>query len=201
MWLNYKQYEHANLIDEIMLALQDDLKNYIASNQLIHFEAKEKERAKLGMRKHQAKDWYIVPIIRAREITEWAASLPKTTALAVDLPGIVNITLNCFAPQAGAPWHSDYDYDMRNDLTEDAKCFAILLGVKIPSADIELGGFQLGEEKQILTTNCKLAFDGGIPHMSWNNTDSWRYSANIDIEQRYWDVSAVNANTSLDSNS
>jgi hypothetical protein len=189
MWLDYKSYKHWELITPILAALQLDLEDYLKTGKDTHRIAVEEERKKLGMNQNEAKDWYIIPVVRSRQITEWASDLPRTCKLAERLPGVVNLTLSFFAPGVGAPPHSDYDYDMREDITNKSKCYAILLGVKIPSNIIELGGFQLGNEKILLETNCIMAFDGGVMHTSWNHTDQWRYSSNIDIDESFWELS------------
>ena len=41
----------------------------------------------------------------------------------------------------------------------------------------------------LLETNCIMAFDGSIVHTSWNHTDQWRYSSNIDIDESFWELS------------
>jgi hypothetical protein len=189
MWLDYRQYKHHNLLPDLLTALQLDLEDYLKTDKRTHEIAVEREREKLGMGPEEAKDWYIIPVIRARKITEWAEDLPRTLRLAKELPGVVNLTLNCFSPGVGAPPHSDYDYDMREDITKKSKCFAILLGVKIPSSTLELGGFELAGKQETLKTNCVLAFDGSVVHRSWNYTDQWRYTSNIDLDEQFWNLS------------
>ena len=44
------------------------------------------------------------------------------------------------------------------------------------------------EEKVVLRTNDILSFDGNIIHGSWNYTDQWRYTINMDITEEYWNV-------------
>jgi hypothetical protein len=132
--------------------------------------------------------WYAVPNIRAGKKTEWSNKLPKLTNIALSLPGIVNFSLNAIAPGGQVPEHSDYSYDMRKDLSGVDKVFVIIMGVNIPSTDILQCGFKLGDETILLKTNDIIAFDGGIPHSSWNYTDKWRYTINMDIKEEYWNV-------------
>lgn len=188
MWLDYRQYKHWELIDPMLEALQLDLEDYLVSGKRTHEIAVAEERKKLGMSSEEAKDWYIIPVYRAGKLTEWADDLPRIKQLAISAPGLINLTLNCFSPGTGAPIHNDYEYDLRKDLTPIKKCYSILLGVKVPSTDINLNGFQLGNEKKLLTTGSILSFDGGVDHFSWNHTNQWRYSSNIDLEEKWWNL-------------
>jgi hypothetical protein len=190
MWIDYKKYTHYNLVENLLPIMKEDLKNYLSLNKTTHIEAREIERIRLNMEVNEAENWYMLPVIRNRKVTEWAHELPHTTSLATEIPGLVNITLNFFAPGSGAPAHSDYDYDMREDITNNSKCYAILLGVKVPSNDIELNGFRLGSESIVIRENDIFGFDGGIEHQSWNNTECWRYTCNMDIDQTFWNLSA-----------
>jgi hypothetical protein len=189
MWLDYKQYKHWELIDPILSALQLDLEDYLQSGKITHEIAVAKEREKLGMSPEEAKDWFIIPVYRAGNLTEWSDTLPRVKKLSTTAPGLINLTLNCFSPGTGAPIHNDYNYDLRPDLAPVQKCYSLLLGVKVPSNDIELNGFQVGDEKKLLTTGSIIAFDGGVDHLSWNHTTQWRYSANIDFEKIWWTLS------------
>lgn len=198
MFLDYKQYQHYKLVEELLPMLQADLEAYLATGRDTHVKAKEAERIKLGMDENAARGWYMLPIMRARKLTEWAYEVPNAAALALTMPGIINLTINCFEPGHGAALHSDYDYDMRNDITKSARCYAVLFGVKIPSNDIRLNGFLLGNEERVIQQDAIFAFDGGVPHKSWNNTDQHRYTANLDLDRSFW---AVIEDTNLDSNS
>ena len=198
MFLDYRQYQHYKLVEELLPILQADLEAYLATGRDTHIKAKEAERIKLGMDETAAQGWYMLPIVRAKKLTEWAYEVPKSAELAMKIPGITNLTINCFEPGHGAALHSDYDYDMRDDITESARCYAVLFGVKVPSNDIKLNGFLLGDEEKVIQQDSIFAFDGSVLHKSWNNTDQHRYTANLDLDRDFW---AVIDATSLDSNS
>jgi hypothetical protein len=190
MWIDYKKYTHYQLVENLLPIMKEDLDNYLSLNKTTHVDAREAERIRLNMGANEAANWYMLPVIRNRISTEWAYELPKTSSLAKEIPGLVNITLNFFAPGYGAPAHSDYDYDMREDITNNSKCYAILLGVRVPSNDIKLNGFRLGSELIAIKEDDIFGFDGGIEHESWNNTLCWRYTCNIDIDQTFWKLKA-----------
>ncbi len=130
--------------------------------------------------------WYAVPNLRAGKETEWSSTLPQLTDIAKSLPGVVNFSLNAIAPGGKAPTHSDYSYDMRKDLSHVDRCYVALLAVDIPSTDIEVCGFHLAEDRILLKTGDIITFDGATPHGSWNYSDKWRYTINIDLKEEYW---------------
>lgn len=196
MFLDYTKYKHYQLVEQLLPVLKLDLEKYLETNRDTHIKAKEVERIKLGMNENAAKGWYMLPIVRARKLTEWAYEVPNAAEFAMKIPGIINLTINCFEPGHGAALHSDYDYDMRDDLTENSKCYAILYGIKVPSNDIELNGFLLGDEEVPILQDSIFGFDGAVPHKSWNNTAFRRYTANMDLDRNCW---AVIADTNLDS--
>lgn len=198
MFLDYKQYTHYQLIEQLLPLLQKDLETYLASGKETHICAKETERIKLGMDENAARGWYMIPVIRAGRLTEWAYEVPNVAKLAITLPGIINLTINCFQPGYGAAMHSDYDYDMRDSITNSSKCYAVLFGIKVPSNDIRLNGFLLGNDERVIQQDSIFAFDGSIPHKSWNNTSQSRYTSNMDLDSSFWTVKDA---TSLSSNS
>jgi hypothetical protein len=78
---------------------------------------------------------------------------------------------------------------MREDLSKTKRAYVILLCVDIPETDdISTCGFELGGEKVLLKTNDIVSFDGNIIHGSWNYTNKWRYTINMDITEEYWNV-------------
>ena len=62
------------------------------------------------------------------------------------------------------------------------------MGVNIPDVSLDACRFQLGDSKIKLGTNDIIAFDGGIIHGSWNFTNQWRYTINMDINQQAWNL-------------
>jgi len=191
MLLNYKQYRHYNLIDNILLVVQEELKEYLKYK-------KQSDMASLDWFENQyghqlpmrdiLKLWWTVPSIRAGNYTEWSLLMPNMSNAAYDLPGIVNFSLNCISPGGMIPVHSDYTYDMREDLSNIKKAFAIIVAVDIPAGSLDECGFELNGNKIYLKTDDIIAFDGKFPHGSWNYTSQWRYTLNMDIEESYWNV-------------
>ena len=189
MWLDYKQYQHWELIDQILVLTQKELKSFLVDKTPYDMASYKWIEKQYGVPMGpKVWNWYAVPNIRASQETEWSYVLPQLTAAAKSLPGVVNFTLNAIAPGGEAPFHSDYDYDMRKDLSKADKVFVILLGIDVAEVPIEKCGFQLGDEKIKFGTNDIIAFDGGITHGSWNFTDQWRYTINMDIKQEYWNL-------------
>lgn len=189
MFLDYKNYKHWPLIDEILILAQQELDVFLSNHspyEMADYKWFEKQYGHpMGPK---VWNWYAVPNLRAGQETEWSNLLPLLTHKAKCLPGIVNFSLNAIAPGGEAPFHSDYDYDMRTDLSKSNKVYVILMGVNIPDVSLDACGFQLGDSKIKLGTNDIIAFDGGIIHGSWNFTNQWRYTINMDINQQVWNL-------------
>ena len=187
MWMDYTKYKHYQLIEELFDIANMDKDSYMATGRTIHETARLNELRKLGMKEHRADKWFILPVLRNGEVTEYANELPNVLEKVRQIPGVVNCTMNIYVPGGEAPIHSDYKYDMREDIVDSKKCFAILLCLHVPSTDIEQCGFELGGIQISHKSGDIIAFDGAIPHRSWNFTDDYRFTVNIDIEQDYWD--------------
>lgn len=191
MKLNYKQYQHYNLIDNIVEVAQQELKDFLQHSSPTEFADLKWFEKQYGHKlplQDIMKLWYAVPNLRAGTETEWSNQLPKLTEAAKSLPGIVNFSLNAISPGGQVPIHSDYSYDMRKDLSGVDKVYAIVIGVDIPSTNIKECGFRIGDETFLLKTGDIIAFDGQEPHGGWNYTDKWRYTINMDIKEEYWNV-------------
>lgn len=189
MWFDYKQYAHWQLVDKILLLAQQELEEFLTTKQPTDMSDYKWFEEQYGHELDPViRKWYAVPTVRGSKSTPWGHLVPKLTEASLALPGIVNFTLNAIAPGGVAPFHTDYNYDMRDDLSKTPKAYVILLGVKVPEANIDTCGFQLAEEKVMLRTNDILSFDGNVIHGSWNYTDQWRYTVNMDIKEEYWNV-------------
>ena len=187
----YTDYKFDYMIPEVLRVAQEELAEYLKTGSPTEFADLKWFEQQYGHKlplQDIMKLWYAVPNIRAEKLTEWADKLPKLSSIAKGLPGIVNFSLNAIAPGGQAPTHSDYSYDMRKDLAGVDQVYVILLGVDIPSDNIDVCGFHLGEEHTLLKTGDIIAFDGGVPHGSWNYSDKWRYTINMDIKAEYWNV-------------
>lgn len=191
MWMNYKQYRYSHLIDEILSIAQQELREYLKNkNQydMAPLEWFEKQYGQELPHRDILKLWWTVPSIRAGKYTEWAPLMPTLSEAAYNLPGIINFSLNCISPGGAIPEHSDYSYDMREDLAKSKEAFVILVAVDIPSNDIDLCGFELNGIKTVIKTGDIKAFDGSLPHSAWNYTNEWRYTINMDLKREYWDA-------------
>jgi hypothetical protein len=187
----YTDYQHHHLIREILPLAQIELKEFLENHEPTEFADLRWFEKQYGYElplQDVMKLWYAVPNIRASKLTEWSNVLPRLSAAAKQLPGVVNFTLNAIAPGGQVPIHSDYTYDMRKDLSKSDLVYVILLGVDIPSTNIDECGFKIGDDTILIKTNDIIAFDGGIPHCGWNFTDKWRYTINIDLSAEYWNV-------------
>lgn len=194
MWLNYKSYSGYNIIESILPIAQAELKKYLLTKEptdmadLKWFEENQYGEPIPEEAQEEMKKWYAIPFIRNRKFTEWAKEMPELAEIAMSLPGVVNFSLNAISPNGTAPTHSDYSYDMRGDLTGNTKVYVILLGVSIPSDDINKCGFHVNEERIVFGTGSIKAFDGATPHGSWNYTKEWRYTINIDLSAEQWNL-------------
>lgn len=194
MWLNYKDYRGHQQIEQILPLAQEELEKYLQTKQptdmadLEWFETHQYGEKIPEEAQEEMKKWYAIPFIRNRQFTEWASAMPALAEAAMQLPGVVNFSMNAIAPGGTAPTHSDYSYDMRGDLTGNAKVYVILVGVKIASEDINRCGFHVNEDRIPFYTGSIKAFDGASPHGSWNYTDQWRYTLNIDLLKDEWNL-------------
>jgi len=190
MWMDYKQYNHWPLIDEILALAQRELTEFLQSHSPYDMSDYKWFEEQYGHELDPViRNWYAVPTVRGGRSTPWGKLMPALENASLALPGIANFTLNAIAPGGVAPFHTDYHYDMREDLSKIKKAYVILLGIDIPEVDnVNKCGFQLGEEKILLSTNDIVSFDGNIIHGSWNYTDKWRYTINMDIQEEYWNV-------------
>lgn len=183
------KYKFEHILPEVLKVAQEELAEYLKDHSPTEFADLKWFESQYGYElplQDIMKLWYAVPNLRAGKETEWGSKLPRLTEAAKSLPGVVNFSLNAISPGGQAPTHSDYTYDMRKDLSKSDRCYVALLAVDIPSTDIEICGFHLGEERMLLKTGDVFFFDGGIPHGSWNFSDKWRYTINIDIQEEYW---------------
>ena len=188
--MNYKQYTHWSLIDQILPLAQQELSEFLKSHDPRDMSDYKWFEEQYG---HELdpiiRDWYAVPTVRGGNPTPWGHLMPKLEQASLALPGISNFTLNAIAPGGVAPFHTDYDYDMREDLSKTKKAYVILLGIDVPKTDdITKCGFQLGDDKVIFKTNDIVSFDGNVIHGSWNYTEHWRYTVNMDIQEEFWNV-------------
>ena len=185
-------YKFDYMLSEVLQTAQAELKEYLDSgNSPTDFADLKWFEKQYGYElplQDIMKLWYAIPNLRAGKETEWSSKLPKLTNIAKALPGVVNFSLNAIAPGGQAPTHSDYTYDMREDLSKVTTAYVVLMGVDIPSDDISVCGFHLGDDKILLRTGDIIAFDGNTPHGSWNYSDKWRYTINMDIKAEYWNV-------------
>jgi hypothetical protein len=177
------------MIPEVLSVCQNELHEFLQTKKPTDFADLtwfEKQYGHELEAREIMKTWYAVPNLRAGSETEYSSLLPETTSIAKMLPGIVNFSVNAIMPGGAAPIHSDYSYDMRFDLAKTDKVYVILMGVDIPSSDINICGFKLGDDIMTVNTGEIIAFDGMIPHGSWNKSDKWRYTINMDIKAEYW---------------
>ena len=183
----FTDYKFDYMIPEVLRVAQEEIKELdpLTFADLTWFEAQYGHELN---EREVMKKWYAIPNLRAGKETEWSDKLPKLTSIAKALPGIVNFSLNAIAPGGAVPEHSDYSYDMRKDLSGVDQVYVIVLGVDIPSTDVNECGFKIGNNTLLLKTNDIIAFDGGIPHSAWNKTTKWRYTINMDIKAEYWNV-------------
>lgn len=194
MFLDYKSYFHYDKIEDILNLTRSELAKYLSIHEptdmadLVWFETNQYRKRIPDQVRDIMEKWYALPLVRKGELTEWHDAVPALSNAALSLPGIINFSINAISPYSEVPTHSDYSYDMREDLTDDALAYVILLAIDIPSKDITECGFHVNNEQILLETNDIIAFDGAQPHGAWNHTDKWRYTVNIDLSQEYWNV-------------
>lgn len=191
MWLDYKQYQAHEKIPLLLKTMQEELVEFLKVKQptdVADLTWFEKRYGHLMGDRDIVKLWYVNPSIRDGEITEWADNFPKTSKLAMELPGIVNFSLNVVSPGGQCPPHTDYRFDMNPTQTKAKRAYVILLGIDIPSTDINVCGFDLNGDKKLLVNGDIISFDGAFIHSSWNYSDKYRYTVNIDFAEDCWNL-------------
>ena len=186
-----KTYNHYDALPDVLRIAQEDLREFLKTNDYTGFADYQWHNKFYGedVFKGEVEQWFTLPIIRgSKRMPEWQTQLPNLAKAVDRLPGVINFTLNALAPGAQIMPHSDYDYDMKEQISQADRAYVILLCVDIPDVDIENCGMRIGDQHYHLHSGDIIAFDGGIEHQSWNFTDKWRYTINVDIAAEQWRI-------------
>lgn len=189
--LSPKAYKFYDRLSDVLEIAQRDLEIYLENNDYTGLADYQWHNQFYGedVFKGEVEQWFTLPIIRgSKSIDEWQTQLPNLAKAACELPGVINFTLNALAPGAQIMPHSDYDYDMKSQISKADQAYVVLLCVKLPEVEIERCGMKIGDQKYHLHSGDIIAFDGGIIHQSWNFTDQWRYTINIDLGIDNWNL-------------
>ncbi|NBP59036.1 hypothetical protein EBU71_21305 [bacterium] len=117
---------------------------------------------------------------------ELLAKFKKTLNLCHQLPGIEKIEIIAVGPCSVVPLHLDDmsrpAYDTSNDW------YSVLIGVCVPSNNIELLGIEIGNKKYSIEQNVPIIFDTQVPHHAWNNTKDWWVSLRLSTLKKFINV-------------
>ena len=102
---------------------------------------------------------------------EMSKQFYETINLVKNIPEILDITYITIGPTSILPLHVDTMTKPVYDLND---WFSVLLGVYVPSNDIDLLGVQIGNDIYTHSSETPIIFDTQIPHCAWNRTnDQW----------------------------
>lgn len=188
MILDPTLYQHYKEMPAILKIAQDDLRSFLVSHDYTDLADWKWHNDFYGEEvfSGEVEKWFTLPIVRGRSwIAEWQTQLPNLAVATRRLPGLINFTLNALAPQSRIMPHSDYDYDMKSQISKADLAYVTLLCVEIPADNT---GMKIGEKTIHPQSGDIIAFDGGTTHESWNLTDQWRYTINIDLSAEHWNI-------------
>jgi hypothetical protein len=189
--LSPKNYNHYTALLSVLNIAQDDLKEFLKNNDYTGLADYQWHNNFYGedVFKGEVENWFTLPIIRGgNRMVEWQTQLPNLSKAVDTLPGVINFTLNAIPPGAQIRPHCDYNYDMQEKISQADRAYVILLCVDIPEADIDKCGMRIGDNYYHVHSGDIIAFDGGVEHQSWNFTEQWRYTINIDINVGEWSI-------------
>ena len=127
--------------------------------------------------------WWGVPVIHFYKPTKWSKQWPRTHEVTKDVPGIIHVAVNFTKPGCTIPVHQD-KVDRINDSVVDL--VPTVIGIRIPSADIDVVGFEIDSNKIYLGEGDVVSFLPEQPHGSWNFSKEWRVTLYITTEKQHW---------------
>lgn len=192
-WINYKNFTQYQLLEQLRDCL---IEEYNTIWKQTHDAAKE------GVDIHDRYNitdddpehlrnlvWFALPIITgAIEDEKWRKYWPKTMSVVDNIPGVLNMAINFVGPHNIIPEHKDDYFDMSAEIVGEKRGYGTMIGISMPSSDPAVVGFKVGEDILGWPTGGIVSFDGYKPHSGWNNSDEWRVTAIIDIDERYWSL-------------
>jgi len=125
--------------------------------------------------------WWVIPLVDATTVrNDFSKDWPNTIKTAQEISGLLNMSINFLQPGCIIPDHSDDQWGMSSKVVN-------MIGIEIPSEDIEMIGFHAGGERRYLQTGGIVGFNGYSVHGGWNFSEQWRVTAVVDIDDAYWD--------------
>jgi len=129
--------------------------------------------------------WWGVPLVHFYKSTKWSKQWPRTYAATKSVPGIIHVAVNFTKSGCVIPVHED-KVDRINDRVLDL--VPTVIGIRIPSNDIDTVGFEIDKEKIYLGEGDIVSFLPEQPHGSWNFSREWRVTLYITTERKYWNL-------------
>jgi len=191
-WFDYKNFRHYDLLENLRDVVIEEYSSWKESHDHI------KEGIDIHDRYNITEEdpehlrnlvWYGFPLITGRIVAEeYRNSWPKTLIAIEKIPGVINVAINFIGPQNIIPDHKDDYFDMSPEIAGEKKGWGTMIGISMPSPDVEVVGFHIEGEKKGWDTGDIVSFDGYKTHGGWNKSDEWRVTMIIDTEQEYWDI-------------
>jgi len=99
------------------------------------------------------------------------------------VPGIRRVFIVFIAPNADLPRHID---DLERPPYDPSETYNLVLGVSVPSEDINDLGINIHTTDLNLKNNHAILFDANVPHNAWNKTNDWWISSILVVDKTYW---------------
>lgn len=101
---------------------------------------------------------------------EIADKFSRSTRILKGLPGLDRTFIAFIGPNSVIPSHID---DLNRPAFDPSSRYNVLLGVQVPSDNIEQIGLRVNTESVNHCNDYAVAFDANIPHDAWNKTNEW----------------------------
>lgn len=100
-----------------------------------------------------------------------------------DLAGLTRAFMVFVAPNSVIPTHID---DLERPVWDPSTHWNFLLGIHVPSEDINHLGLCVNTDTINQITGSATAFDANIPHQAWNRTTEWWIAVVLLINKEYF---------------
>lgn len=99
-----------------------------------------------------------------------AEQFSRSNRILKGLPGLERTFIAFIGPNSVIPCHVD---DPERPAFNPSKRLNVLLGIQVPSNNIEQIGLRVNTESINQCNDHAVSFDANIPHDAWNNTNEW----------------------------
>jgi hypothetical protein len=202
MWLDPKKYKGFDKIQDII-----DITRKVVSE--INLESEYKKFLDIGNyypethSKDEQVDWYGIILYNIHtntenrlekievknELSHLVPRFSEITEKIKLLPGISEASINFYAPHSTIPQHVDNQWFLHHNILDGyRRCLSLIVGIDMPSTDLELCSLTVGNETKSWASGEFFGFDGLVLHSGFNKTDKFRVTMLIETFADCWDI-------------